>query len=391
MNETPKTWLYHPAFPEPWTRQPLYSLATWVNGLVFRDIHFNPTGRPVIKIAEVKNGVSEQTKFTEQTFDESVRVRCGDLIFSWSGQPETSIDVYWWRGPDGWLNQHLFRVTPIPAVDSVFLFYLLRYIKPNFVEIARNKQTTGLGHVTRRDLETVQAAYPPLTEQRAIAEVLGALDDKIENCRNIVELTWHLSLSLYDNATSKGNRAVDIASVAEFHNRRRVPLSSRQRAGRKGPFPYYGAAGVVDHVDDYLFDGAYVLVGEDGTVSTDGVHPMVQYVWGKFWVNNHAHVLSGHGISSELLRCTITRSEIVAAVTGAVQQKVSMSNLKNVSVLIPESSERLEQTLDVLAAQERTLAEEATCLTRLRDSLLPRLLSGELRVRDAEAAVEGAV
>ena len=100
-----KSWLYHPIFPHHWKRQALYSLAEWVNGLAFRNIQFSESGLPVIKIAEIKGGISAQTKFTQQSFDESVRVNPGDMLFSWSGQPETSIDVFWWNGPEGWLNQ----------------------------------------------------------------------------------------------------------------------------------------------------------------------------------------------------------------------------------------------------------------------------------------------
>ena len=159
-----KDWLYHPQFPEHWGRRPLYSMAQWVNGLAFRNIQFSETGMPVIKIAEIKGGISGQTKFTEQTFEESVHVIAGDLLFSWSGQPETSIDAFWWKGPEGWLNQHIFRVTPEQNVDEAFFYYLLRYLRPNFVAIARNKQTTGLGHVTKQDLGEIEAALAPLPE-----------------------------------------------------------------------------------------------------------------------------------------------------------------------------------------------------------------------------------
>lgn len=190
-------WLYHPDYPDHWTRRPLYSLAEWVNGLAFRDIQFSPSGMPVIKIAEIKGGISGQTKFTRQTFDESVRVRPGDLLFSWSGQPETSIDAFWWRGPEGWLNQHVFRVTPAEGIDRTFFYYLLCYLKPNFVGIARNKQTTGLGHVTKRDLENIEGAYPPLPEQRAIAHILGTLDDKIELNRKMSETLEQMARALF--------------------------------------------------------------------------------------------------------------------------------------------------------------------------------------------------
>ena len=194
---TGKNWLYRPRFPEHWKRKPLYDIAKWVNGLAFRNIQFSPTGRPIIKIAEIKNGVSGQTKFTHQTFEESVRVRSGDLLFSWSGQPETSIDAFWWRGPEGWLNQHVFRVTPTDGVDTIFFFYLLRYLKPNFIGIAQNKQTTGLGHVTKHDLENIEVAIPNLSEQRAIAHVLGTLDDKIELNRRMNETLEAMARALF--------------------------------------------------------------------------------------------------------------------------------------------------------------------------------------------------
>ncbi len=192
-------WLYRPRFPSHWDRRPLYSLAEWVNGLAFRNIQFNRTGKAVIKIAEIKGGISGQTKFTQQTFDQSVLIRPGDLLFSWSGQPETSIDAFWWRGPEGWLNQHVFRVTPDADIDRTFFYYLLRYLKPNFTEIARNKQTTGLGHVTRRDLESIEAALPPLPEQRAIAHILGALDDKIELNRRMNQTLEEMARAIFQD------------------------------------------------------------------------------------------------------------------------------------------------------------------------------------------------
>ena len=189
--------LYYPKHPGHWERRSLYSLAQWVNGLAFRNIQFSSSGLPVIKIAEIKGGLSRQTKFTQQTFDEAVYIRSGDLLFSWSGQPETSIDAFWWRGPDGWLNQHIFRVTPRDDIDRDFFYYLLRYLRANFVGIARNKQTTGLGHITKKDLEDIEAAYPPLAEQRAIADVLGALDDKIEQNRQTAEALERLAQATF--------------------------------------------------------------------------------------------------------------------------------------------------------------------------------------------------
>ena len=233
--EPEKDWLYHPQFPEHWGRRPLHSMAQWINGLAFRNIQFSETGMPVIKIAELKGGISGQTKFTEQTFDESVHVIAGDLLFSWSGQPETSIDASWWNGPEGWLNQHIFRVTPEQNVDDAFFYYLLRYFRPNFVAIARNKQTTGLGHVTKQDLEEIEAAIPPLPEQQAIAHVLGVLDDKIELNRRMNETLEAMARALFkswfvDFEPVRAKMGGPLAS-------RRVPPRPARRALRPLPRP----------------------------------------------------------------------------------------------------------------------------------------------------------
>ena len=194
-----ENWLYRPHFPEHWARTDLYSLAKWVNGLAFRNIEFQLTGMPVIKIAEIKNGITEQTKFTVQEFGESVHVSPGDMLFSWSGQPESSIDVSRWSGPEGWLNQHIFRITVDSKVDEDFFYYLLKYLNPNFVSIARNKQTTGLGHVTKKDLEQIEVALPALTEQQAIAHVLGTLDDKIELNRRMNRTLEEMARAIFQD------------------------------------------------------------------------------------------------------------------------------------------------------------------------------------------------
>jgi type I restriction enzyme S subunit len=148
--------------------------------MAFKNINFSPTGRPVIKIAEIKNGITEQTQFTDSDYDQRYFVTRGEMLFSWSGQPETSIDAFYWDGPDGWLNQHVFKVLPdTTACTPSFLYYILKYLKPNFIGIARNKQTTGLGHVTKADLEAIQVGIPDRPTQDRITHVLGKLDARI--------------------------------------------------------------------------------------------------------------------------------------------------------------------------------------------------------------------
>ncbi|WP_188127824.1 restriction endonuclease subunit S, partial [Ruegeria intermedia] len=172
--------MYEFVGPDDWVRSSLFDLATWKNGLAFKNIQFSDSGDPVIKIAELKSGITEQTKFTRGEYGDEVRVEPGDMLFSWSGNPDTSIDVFEWDGPPGWLNQHIYKVTPAEGVDRDFLFFLLKWLKPRFAEIARNKQTTGLGHVTLADFKQMQIGLPKPDEQAAIVALVKPYHDKIE-------------------------------------------------------------------------------------------------------------------------------------------------------------------------------------------------------------------
>lgn len=163
------------------TRYTLFELATWKNGLAFKKLDFSETGRPVIKIAELNNGINSNTSFTQGDYGEEVFIRWDDLLFSWSGNPQTSIDVFRYRLQDGWLNQHIFKVTTNDElVTKDFLYYVLKFLKPHFTQIATNKQTTGLGHVTIADLKRISLVIPSKETQSQIVSLLKAIDDKIE-------------------------------------------------------------------------------------------------------------------------------------------------------------------------------------------------------------------
>ena len=160
----------------------LYSLATWRNGLPFKKIDFTPTGLPVIKIAELNNGISAGTSYTSGVYSPDVFMTKGDYAFSWSGNPQTSIDIFKYDLPDGWLNQHIFKVTPNESlVDRTFFFFLMKALKPIFSAIATNKQTTGLGHITVADMKRIKVAIPPQKTQSRIAFVLGDIQNEIDN------------------------------------------------------------------------------------------------------------------------------------------------------------------------------------------------------------------
>jgi type I restriction enzyme S subunit len=276
-------------------------------------------------------------------------------------------------------------------------------------------------NVSYSQIAGLKCHIPPLPEQKAIAEILGSLDDKIELNRKMNETLEAMAMAIFKSwfvdfdpvhAKSKGRKPDGMDSetaklfpssfedskigsvpkgwepatfreILVLHDSKRIPLSSREREQRRGCYPYHGATSVMDYVDDYLFDGVYLLIGEDGSVVTEDDTPVTQYVWGKFWVNNHAHVATGRrGFSVEHLLLCLKTINIRPFVTGAVQPKLNQGNLFRVPILLPpiEVCQCFASVIDPLFQSIRVNEEQSVTLRNLRDSLLPKLLSGELTV-----------
>ena len=197
--------------------------------------------------------------------------------------------------------------------------------------------------------------------------------------------SWFVDFDPFSNTKPNDWTIGTIGDIIELYDSKRIPLSGSQRDKMDKIYPYYGATSLMDYVDDYLFDGIYLLLGEDGTVVDQYGFPILQYVEGKFWVNNHAHILTGKkGFSVETLYLLFSLTNVKSIVTGAVQQKISQSNLKKVEIVIPakEILSNFDEIVQPIFAQIRNICREIEKLTQLRDTLLPKLMSGELNVSD---------
>ena len=141
--------------PDLWKNKSVYELAEYINGAAFKKNEYADKGLPIIKITELKNGITNATQYCCTEKDVKYYIDDRDILFSWSGNPDTSIDTFLWSNGKAILNQHTFRVVSKYNAPA-FTFFLLKYLKPQFTHIASNKQTTGLGHVTVADLKRLQ-------------------------------------------------------------------------------------------------------------------------------------------------------------------------------------------------------------------------------------------
>lgn len=297
-------------------------------------------------------------------------------------------------------NQGFKSVVPNPdLVESVFLYYSLLYNRERIKALGSG---TTFAEISGKVMSNVCIRIPSLQEQRSIASILSSLDSKIENnrkiCANLEAQAqalfkhWFIDFAPFKDGKfveselgmiPEGWRVGSILDIAELYDHQRKPLSSMEREDMKGDYPYYGATSIMDYIDKYIFDGTYVLMGEDGSVVKDNGCPYLQYVWGKFWPNNHAHVMQGkNGFSTEMLYCFLSKTDVRSIVTGAVQMKISQRSMSHLLTVIPSKSvcgdyNRIIRPLFDLI---KSTKEENDRLSSLRDTLLPKLMSGEIIV-----------
>lgn len=363
-------------------RVSVYSLAIWKNGLPFKKIDFSDKGKPIIKIAELNGGITASTSYTKKEYGNEVSLTKGDLVFSWSGNPDTSIDVYRYSLPDGWLNQHIFKVTANEKVVSKdYLYYILKYLKPHFSKIAKNKQTTGLGHVTIADLQRMSVVVPSLGYQQKVSAILKAIDDKIENNSAINHNLQQQAFALFDDLFPNifdGSRVVgDYITPKRGRNllsKDAVPGDIPVIAGGLEPATYHNIANTT----------APVL-----TISASGANAGFVNLWHiPVWSSDSSFIDSS--MTSDVLFWFVMlkkrQREIFDAQTGSAQphiypQHIAALPIQNLDKsLVLRFTNQAKPLFDLIGAHK----DENKRLSALRDALLPKLMSGEIDVSEVE-------
>lgn len=234
---------------------------------------------------------------------------------------------------------------------------------------------------------------PSFKDQIIISDSISVINQKIELNRQINKNLLRLAKQQFNLTfpnVHEGNSR--LSNVMENFDRKRIPLARREREKRQGVYRYVGATSVLDYVDDYLFDGTYLLMGEDGTVQDEKGFPILQYIWGKFWPNNHAHVLSGTFVSTEWLYLFLMNTNVRSRITGAVQQKISQANMNSIPLTIPSKDElfRFQKQIEPVFSQIKLLDEQNLKLTAIHKLLLPKLLAGQIDLSNLEGAIQNA-
>jgi type I restriction enzyme S subunit len=296
-------------------------------------------------------------------------------------------------------NQGFCNFVPKQETDPKFLAYWLAGNRRRLVRLAGGSTFLELA---KRDARRVRIHLPPLPEQRKIAAILSSIDDAIAATRRVIEQTKRVKQGLLQTLMTRGIghtrfkkteigaipeewEVVRLEDCCEVLDRHRVPLNSEERRERQGDIPYWGANGIVDHIDDYIFDEPLVLIAEDGGYFDQASErPIAQLVEGKIWVNNHAHVLRvTDQVSREWFYFWFVHRDITPFINSGTRSKLNQRDLRQLPIAVPGSDEqdRVVTLLQSVAGVEVVLAREVDCLTQLKRGLMQVLLTGRVRVQ----------
>lgn len=297
-------------------------------------------------------------------------------------------------------NQGFKSIIPNQNVDSEFLYYFLKGAKRKAEEVASG---TTFKEISLSKFAELLIPLPPKPTQLAIVskieELFSELDKGIENLRLAQQqlktyrqsvLKWAFEGKLTnenakDGELPKGWKWVKMGEAAYNFDGSRVPLSRMVRAKRKGIYRYYGATEIVDYINDFIFDGQYLLIGEDGANLLSKAKPLAFIVDGKFWVNNHAHVLQAKSNCLNSYLCYYFNSlNLAQFVTGTAQPKLTQGNLNKIEIPICSIEEQskivleIESRLSVADKMEESISQSLQQAEALRQSILKKAFEGRL-------------
>ncbi|MBB3196894.1 restriction endonuclease subunit S [Roseateles terrae] len=186
-----------------------------------------------------------------------------------------------------------------------------------------------------------------------------------------------------------GWKTATIAETCDILDNKRKPLNSAQRLEMKGLVPYYGANGVVDYINDYIFDEDLILMAEDGgNFSEYLTRPIAYQVRGKSWVNNHAHVLRAKPqFDQDYLFYSLEHKDIQPVLNGGTRAKLNKSELEKIELLLPVSFEEQRQIATMLTAVDDKLdviARQIEATQTLKQGLMQTLFSRGLGTRSSD-------
>lgn len=388
--------------PKGWKDLKLGDICNFYLGLTYTPTYVDK-GIPFLSVKDLKNNqISfENTKYiSEEEFENSTsnaKPQKGDIVFGRVGTLGNPVIVDFDIPFCIFVSLGFIRVH-----DNIFNEFIKHWISSDYFMNQVDSQVSGSAQKNLNVgwLKNFKLFLPPIEEQKKIADILSTVDKKIAFVEENINATEELKKGLMQKLLTEGightefkdselgripeSWEVDtISSISKNFDGMRVPIKSEERNERKGIYPYYGAQGIIDYIDNYIFNGTYLLVAEDGENVRSQKYNIAFVVEGEFWVNNHAHILQTNiNIDINYIASVLNYMDITKYVTGTGQPKLNKAQLQSIKLLIPPFEEQ-KQIAEIFSAVDKkleNLKEKKQSFEELKKGLMQKLLTGEVRV-----------
>jgi type I restriction enzyme S subunit len=363
---------------DPWEQCKLGEVATFINGRAYKQNELLDSGK--YKVLRVGNFYTNDSwYYSNMELGDKYYIDKGDLVYTWSA----TFGPHIWNGEKVIYHYHIWKVELSKLLDRDFTLQLLEADKARLLS---NTNGSTMIHVTKGDMESKSVTIPNIDEQNQIGTFFQHLDHLITlHQRKLVKLKKLKQGYLQKMFPKNGSKFPQLrfAGFADAWEQRklgeitisfdsqRVPLESSTR--QSGSYPYYGATGVIDSVNDYIFDGEYVLLAEDGANIVTRTSPIAYLTHGKFWLNNHAHIMKVREGSDYFLLSLLEKIDYSKFNSGTAQPKLNSKTVSGLNVMIPTAQEQMH-----IAALLRSL-DKAIALHQRKLEKLQELKKGYLQ------------
>ena len=307
---------------------------------------------------------------------------------------------------------------PYNEEDSSFVFHQL-FSKDVVAQLRSKEVGSSYPAVNESDVRQLSIFMPEPSQRKAIGKVLDTIDEAIAQTESVIAKLKQVRAGMLHDLLSYGldehgqlrdpiahpeqfkdsplgliPRAWDVGTVKSLainRDSKRIPVKQADRESRHGLYPYYGASGIIDYIDGFIFEGDFVLIGEDGENLRSRQLPLAFIATGKFWVNNHAHILEPLPETDVRFLATILENQdFIPWLLGSAQPKLTQRNLEIVPLRIPlpDEQKRISDSLEKCDIEINAEIIELKKLKTLKSGLQDDLLTGRKRV--PETIMEGA-
>ena len=389
LEKRPK--LRFPGFDEPYRTTPLGEIASLVN-------RTDPKSNAPIMMLSAGNGfIMQSEKYSRDNAGQSLKkyilLKQGELAYNHGAskakqfgccyeltEPEARIPYVYHCFK---INDHEYTPFIAMALNNAKMDKQLKRL------VSSSVRMDGLLNISFEDYMSVTLHLPSSTEQKHIADFLKKIDERIAAQEKLLASLKKYKRGVVKAILSKRIRFADdrgnyypewsectLQEVVDFLDGQRKPLESADRAKRQGKYPYYGASGIIDYIDDYIFDEPLLLLGEDGANIINRSSPLCFIATGKYWVNNHAHVMRPRKGQNIKFICELLENlDYTRYNTGTAQPKLNQEKCRQIALHLPTYEEQchIAEFLSLVEQKSIHAQTELDSLLRTKNALMQQL------------------